>query len=55
LNAPPSDRAYDFATGTDTLNMVQYLANVLFNWDKASNPFGIGHLKLVQSGADTLL
>ncbi|MES3057712.1 hypothetical protein O6V14_18930, partial [Sphingomonas faeni] len=27
----------------------------LIDWDKASNPFGDGHLRLVQSGSDTLL
>ncbi|MES3057761.1 pre-peptidase C-terminal domain-containing protein, partial [Sphingomonas faeni] len=45
----------DFQTGTDTLNMDKYLANSLVDWDKASNPFGDGHLRLVQSGSDTLL
>lgn len=48
-------RITDFAVGIDTLSMDQYLANTLQNWDKASNPFGTGHLKLVQSGTDTLL
>lgn len=28
---------------------------MLQNWDNASNPFGTGYLRLVQSGADTLL
>ena len=48
-------RVTDFATGTDTLNMDQYLANVLIDWNKSTNPFADGHLKLVQSGGDTLL
>lgn len=48
-------RVTDFATGTDTVALDQYLANVLVNWDRITNPFASGHLKLVQSGSDTLL
>ena len=45
----------DFQTGTDTINIDKYLADTLIGWDKATNPFSTGHLKLVQSGSDTLL
>jgi hypothetical protein len=47
-------RIVDFQIGTDTLNIDQYLAAVLSGWDKTTNPFATGHLKLVQSGSDTL-
>ncbi len=47
-------RVTDFQNGTDTLSMDQYLTDALFGWD-GTNPFGKGYLKLVQSGADTLL
>ena len=46
-------RVTDFVTGTDKLSMDFYLANVLQGWDKVTNPFATGHLKLVQNGADT--
>ncbi len=48
-------RVTDFQTGADRLSMDQYLSNTLQSWDKATSPFATGHLKLVQSGADTLL
>ena len=48
-------RITDFQTGIDTLNIDQYLADSLTGWDKTTNPFATGHLKLVQSGTDTLL
>ncbi|WP_397580653.1 calcium-binding protein [Sphingorhabdus sp.] len=43
----------DFSIGTDKLIIDSYLAKALIGWDKISNPFGTGHLKLVQNGADT--
>ena len=46
-------RVTDFVVGADTLNMDAYLASVLSGWDRATNPFGSGYLKLVQNGADT--
>ena len=46
-------RVTDFVIGTDKLSMEAYLANVLQGWDKVTNPFATGHLKLVQNGADT--
>ncbi|WP_431306598.1 calcium-binding protein, partial [Sphingomonas carotinifaciens] len=62
FDANPSSMAFgnsikvtDFQAGTDALNLDKYLAATLYSWDKASNPFGTGHLKLVQSGNDTLL
>jgi len=48
-------RVTDFRIGTDTMNIDQYLGDTLQGWDKGSNPFATGHLKLVQSGGDTLL
>ena len=48
-------RVTDFQVGTDMLSLEQYLAAALQGWDRASNPFATGHLKLVQSGTDTLL
>jgi Ca2+-binding RTX toxin-like protein len=46
----------DFETGDggDRLDFDQWLAST-FNWDQVSNPFKTGQLRLVQSGADTLL
>lgn len=45
----------DFTAGNqgDTLHLGYNFAE-LINWD-GSNPFGTGHLRLVQSGADTLV
>ena len=48
-------RITDFQVGTDTLNIDQFLANRMSGWDKITNPFATGHLKLIQSGSDTLL
>lgn len=48
-------RVTDFRPGTDILFFDGYLSDILVGWDKAANPFGTGHLRLVQSGADTLL
>jgi Ca2+-binding RTX toxin-like protein len=47
----------DFQTGDggDQLDWLGGLARTLTNWDHASSPFATGHLRLVQSGADTLL
>ncbi|HEY0085783.1 MAG TPA: calcium-binding protein, partial [Allosphingosinicella sp.] len=47
----------DFETGAsgDRLDLDTWLVNALVAWDQVSNPFGTGHLKLVQSGADVLL
>jgi len=46
----------DFTTGAggDALDWTSYLGVTLSNWD-ATNPFGSGHLRLVQSGSDTLI
>ncbi|MEM7765982.1 MAG: calcium-binding protein [Pseudomonadota bacterium] len=46
----------DFATGAsgDTLDLTPFLARQLSGWD-GSNPFGTGHLRLVQSGTSVLL
>jgi Ca2+-binding RTX toxin-like protein len=46
----------DFQVGDagDRLSMTSYLVGYLQNWDQ-SNPFATGHLRLVQSGSNTLL
>lgn len=47
----------DFSQGDtgDVVVLEKYLNYHLANWDKSSNPFGTGQLKLVASGNDTLL
>ena len=47
----------DFAAGNggDQLELLTLLDNVLDDWDEATNPFATGHMRLVQSGADTLV
>jgi Ca2+-binding RTX toxin-like protein len=47
----------DFATGAagDRLDWLDFLGSLLIGWDDATNPFGDGHLRLVQSGTDALL
>ncbi|MBV9372264.1 MAG: type I secretion C-terminal target domain-containing protein, partial [Alphaproteobacteria bacterium] len=47
----------DFQTGAggDRLDFDAWLTDVLTGWDQQSNPFGTGHVRLVQSGSDTLL
>ena len=45
----------DFQPGADSLSFENYLAFNTQNWDGATNPFGSGHLRLIQSGADTLM
>jgi VCBS repeat-containing protein len=44
----------DFETG-DAGDAIQMSLAVLTGWDRITNPFATGHLRLVQSGADTLL
>lgn len=47
----------DFATGEggDLLDFSAFVAAVATGWDGSENPFGTGHVALVQSGADVLL
>jgi len=47
----------DFATGGagDKVDLDAWLVNSLQGWDQVSNPFGTGHLRLIQDGSDTLL
>ncbi|HEX8623465.1 MAG TPA: calcium-binding protein [Allosphingosinicella sp.] len=47
----------DFQTGAggDRVEMRELLIHALPTWDQRFNPFGGGFLRLVQSGADTLL
>ncbi|MFN3944540.1 MAG: calcium-binding protein [Allosphingosinicella sp.] len=50
-------RITDFETGAagDMIDLDQFLVATLQGWDPKENPFSTGHLRLVQSGADTLL
>jgi|GEM_PF-307006 len=47
----------DFETGAsgDVIDLEAMLADRLSNWNGVDNPFSTGHLRLIQSGADTLL
>ena len=47
----------DFAAGPDGdfLDWMGFLGSGLANWDGAANPFATGHVRLVQSGTDTLV
>ena len=47
----------DFEVGDqgDRLSLHRYFAGSLEQWDGETNPFASGHMRLVQSGADTLL
>ncbi|WP_380787753.1 beta strand repeat-containing protein [Sphingomonas sp. R86521] len=48
----------DFAAGTagDRLELGEFLGSQLTGWDGSTNPFGgIGYMRLVQAGADTLV
>lgn len=47
----------DFTAGADgdELDWLAYLGTALTGWDGAANPFSTGYVRLVQSGADTLL
>ncbi|MBV8687963.1 MAG: calcium-binding protein [Alphaproteobacteria bacterium] len=54
---PVSFVVTDFQTGAagDALFWTDFLAAKLTNWNGTTNPFQDGHLRLLQSGADTLL
>ena len=47
----------DFAAGNggDQLELLTLFDNILIDWDEATNPFATGHMRLMQSGADTLV
>ena len=47
----------DFAAGPDgdRLDWDGFLGSYLTGWDKVSNPFGLGYVRLLQSGGDTLV
>jgi Ca2+-binding RTX toxin-like protein len=47
----------DFETGAggDTIDFLGALTIGLSNWNHALNPFGTGHLRLIQSGANAVL
>ncbi|HEX8655860.1 MAG TPA: calcium-binding protein, partial [Allosphingosinicella sp.] len=46
----------DFVTGAggDRLDLIDYVADLLFAWDPATNPFGT-YLQIAQQGADVVL
>lgn len=46
---------FQAGAGGDELGLHAFMKATLTNWDERSNPFATGHLRLVQSGADTLL
>ena len=43
----------DFLTGTDRLIIDGYLLDILQGWNRVTNPFSSGYLKIVQNGAET--
>jgi Ca2+-binding RTX toxin-like protein len=47
----------DFAPGDsgDRLDLVDLMARLFGNWNHSSSPFATGHVRLLQSGADTLV
>ncbi|HEY5723230.1 MAG TPA: type I secretion C-terminal target domain-containing protein [Allosphingosinicella sp.] len=46
----------DFDSGEgDRIEWTAYLGRHLYGWDKVSNIFQTGHLRLIQDGADTLI
>jgi Ca2+-binding RTX toxin-like protein len=45
----------DFRAGVDRLDLIGFLDDGLVGWDHSANPFSTGHLRLVQSGTDTLV
>ncbi|RYG13263.1 MAG: calcium-binding protein, partial [Caulobacteraceae bacterium] len=44
----------DFNLSVDSIEIIPFLERALTNWD-GGNPFGSGHLRLVQSGSSTVL
>lgn len=55
LTSPVLVTDFTAGAGGDTLVLSNLLAEVLDNWDGSHNPFASGHLRLTQSGADTIL
>ncbi|MFL6845742.1 MAG: beta strand repeat-containing protein [Allosphingosinicella sp.] len=57
FHAGSSVTVADFAAGPggDTVLLKAFLTAWLTNWDKVTNPFLTGHVRLVQSGSSTLL
>jgi Ca2+-binding RTX toxin-like protein len=45
----------DFSPGSDRIDLSNYLAQRLWGWDGAVNPFAAGYLRLGQRGSDVLL
>lgn len=52
---PSGNRVTDFEIGTDTVLTEEFLGAFVWNWDRASNPFAAGYLKLEQVGTDVVL
>ena len=48
-------RLADFTPGVDRIDADGYLVRTLLDWDGRANPFGTGHLRLVQRGGDAVL
>jgi Ca2+-binding RTX toxin-like protein len=46
---------FDAAPGGDTILLTTISPNQVTGWEGEANPFATGHLRLVQSGADTLI
>ncbi len=46
---------FQAGAGGDQLALLFYLDFVLQNWDRVSNPFGTGHMRLQQSGTSTIV
>ena len=46
---------FDSSTAGDAVDILGHLGGRLSNWDLTTNPFATGHLRLVLSGADTVL
>ncbi|MDG3442400.1 beta strand repeat-containing protein [Nitrospirillum amazonense] len=55
FSASTSITITDFQTGTDHLNLTDFLSGMLTGWNGTTNPFAGGFLRLVQSGSDSLL
>jgi Ca2+-binding RTX toxin-like protein len=46
---------FQAGAGGDRLDFDTFVAAALTNWNQTSNPFGTGHLRLVEKGQDTIL
>jgi Ca2+-binding RTX toxin-like protein len=53
--AVPGMLVTDFTVGSDRVDFDGFLIDALGSWDRSTNPFSNGFLRLVQSGTDALL